>query len=164
MGAPVDITETCTECKNFFLKDKVDPFTCIHSGTFSISGGTLTPSDFLKQGQYFRIVGSDLNERVFLNTSEGLAELKDEVFSGSVWAMSVPPQFVALTADIEAWRAANEKPESVAYSSMASESLGNYSYSKDTSSGGKSGIAGAAKTWQTVFYDRLTPYRRISVL
>lgn len=160
----VDISELCAEVRNYFLKDKITPQTCIHSGTFTVSDGTITPSDFLKDGQYFRIVGSDLNERVFLNTSEGLADLKDEVFSGSVWAMSVPPQFIALAAEIDEWRKKNETPDSVTYSAMASENFGIYGYSKDTSAGSKSGVSGAARTWQTMFYDRLSPYRRISVL
>lgn len=161
----VDISELCAELRNYFLKDKITPQTCIHSGTFTVSNGTITPSDFLKEGQYFRIVGSDLNERVFLNTSEGLAELKDEVFSGSVWTMSVPPQFIVLAAEIAEWRTLNEGANSVANSLLSSESFGStYSYSKESGSGTKSGVAGAAKTWQTVFYDRLSPYRRISVL
>lgn len=160
----VNMTIICADIKNYFLKDKVTPKTCIYENEYTISGGLITPSDFLKEGQYFRICGSDLNEGVFLNTSQGRAKLKDETFTGSIWAMSVPQDFVDLCNDIIAWAQVNETPSSANMSAMTSESFANYSYSKGGNSGSKSGVAGAGKTWQTQFYDALTPYRRNFVL
>ena len=78
--------------------------------------------------------------------------------------MSVPRDFVELVDKISDWAAQNEAPNSVNLSTFTSESFGNYSYSKGSGGGTKSGIAGAATTWQTAFYDALTPYRREFVL
>lgn len=160
----IGMTVICADIRNYFLKDKLHPETCIFKGQYTISGGNITPSDFLKEGQYFRIAGSDLNEGVWLNTAAGRAKLKDETFTGEVWAMSVPQEFVELCARIDSWATIYEAPNGAAMSIFSSENFGNYGYSKGSGSGTKSGVKGAALTWQTAFYDALTPYRRISVL
>lgn len=160
----VSMTEVCADIKNYFLKDKVNPETCIYKRAFTISGGNIAPSDFLKEGQYFRICGSDLNDGVYCNTAKGRQALVDEEFEGNIWAMSVPRDFVELVDKISNWAAQNEAPNSVNLSTFTSESFGNYSYSKGSGGGTKSGVAGAATTWQTAFYDALTPYRREFVL
>lgn len=160
----VTMAVICAEIKNYFLKDKVTPTTCIYKGEYTISDGSVTPSNFLKNGQYFRICGSDLNDGVYLNTAEGRATLKDEIFDGTIWAMSVPQEFVELCNQIREWEAVNQAPNSVNMSALTSESFGNYSYTKGSGGGSKSGVNGAAITWQTAFYDALTPYRREFVL
>lgn len=159
-----NMTVICADIRNYFLKDKVHPETCIYKRAFTISDGVITPSDFLKEGQYFRICGSDLNEGVYCNTEEGRSQLQDEEFEGSIWAMSVPRDFVELCDKIAAWVALNEAPNSVNMSTLSSENFTNYSYSKGSGAGTKSGVNGAATTWQTAFYDALTPYRREFVL
>lgn len=158
------MTVVCADIRNYFLKDKIHPETCIFKGEYTISGGILTPSDFLKDGQYIRIAGSDLNDGVWLYNSQGISKIKDETFTGEIWAMSVPQEFVELCDKIATWADNNESLTSVNMSSISSENFGNYGYNKGSGSGSKSGITGAALTWQTFFYDALTPYRRISVL
>lgn len=158
----VDITTICADIRNYFLGDT--PEQRIIKGEFTVSNGSLTPSDFLLEGQYFRIYGSKLNEGVWLNTVEGLGNLRDETFTGTVWSMSVPKDFIELCERIDAWRALNEAANSPNMSTLSSENFGNYGYSKGSGGGSKSGVSGAALTWQTAFYDALTPYRRISVL
>ena len=54
--------ELCAELKNYFLRDADED---IHAGTFTISGGRIESLPFLKNGQYFRIVGSALNDDVY---------------------------------------------------------------------------------------------------
>jgi len=154
----VDITDICVECKNYFLKNGIAD---IHKGTYTISGGGITPLDFIKQGQYFRISGSALNDRVICNTPYDLALLTDETFDGAVWAMWVPPAFITLAADIAVWKTANESADSANLSPFTSESFGGYSYSKG---GGSSSTGGAATVWQDVFRPRLNMYRRINVI
>ena len=148
----------CAEVKNYFIKNGDD----IHSGEFVIHNGIVESSDFLIPGQYFRIVDSVLNDGVYQYTGEPIESLKNEVFTGQVWAMRVPSDFVALVAEIDAW---NEKYGTVNSANMSpynSESYaGQYSYSK--SGGGASGN-GPGATWQTQFSSRLSQYRRISVL
>ena len=144
----------CAELKNYFIKDR----SAIHLGDFEVEDGMVSPLDFMKQGQYFRIVGSDLNDGVYLYNGEPM-DLKDEVFNGAIWAMSVPPIVLALAADIDAWRAKNEALDSDNMSPYTSESFDGYSYSKGGNSRG-----GTATSWQSQFADRLKPYRRLYVI
>lgn len=144
----------CAELKNYFIKDR----SAIHLGDFEVKDGMVSPLDFLKVGQYFRIVGSDLNDGVYLYNDEPM-DLKDEVFNGAIWAMSVPPIVLALSADIDAWRAKNETLDSENMSPYSAESFDGYSYSKGGNSRG-----GTATSWQSQFADRLKPYRRLYVI
>mgnify|MGYP002510749360 FL=1 len=139
------LTEVCAELRNYFVSE-------IHNGTFEIVGGKITPLDFIQENQYFRIVGSVFNDGVYKNTADLV--LTDEIFSGSVWAMAVPPSVVALAEEIKKYNESDEaKP-----SAYTSESFGGYSYSKATDENG------VPLTWQKVFANRLNKYRRISVL
>lgn len=142
------LTELCAECRNYFLAHREED---IHSGRFEIISGSVNV-DFLRNGQYFRIVGSALNDGVHQYGADTLA---DENFDGSVWAMSVPRSFVELAAEIEDWVSANA---SVLASPYTSESFAGYSYSKST------GKNGGSVTWLDQFATRLNAYRRISVL
>lgn len=143
------LTELCAELKNYFLKDRDED---IHSGEYTISeGGIVLP--FLVEGQYFRIVGSVLNDGVYQYPTN---ELSDETFSGAIWAMAVPEAVITLSAEIEAWNSTNATALASPYTS---ESFGGYSYSKATS-----GMSGGAYTWRDQFASRLAKWRRLSVL
>lgn len=154
-----DLTEVCAEVNNYFLKDYIDVSKYIHSGTFTIESHGISDISFLKAGQYFRIVGSDLNDGVYQNTTAGMESLTDETFTGAVWAMSPPPAFIKLADDIAAWRTANESATSKNMSPFSSESVsGVYSYSKGAGSGAD---GGTAVTWKSQFKSRLNAYRRV---
>lgn len=142
--------EVCLYLKNFFIRSDAD----IHKGEFTIENGGLS-LDFLVNGQYFRIVGSALNDGVYKYGDENLT-LLDETFDGAVWAMYLPPLFVALAAEITSWVDNNADTLNSPYQS---ESFGGYSYSK-ASGASSSGSYG----WQDHFASRLNPYRRLSVL
>jgi hypothetical protein len=116
----------------------------IHEGTYTISGGGITLS-FLKPGQYFRILGSVFNDGVYKYPITGLA---DETFTGTVWALAVPPDVIAVSEEIDAWR--TKYPESP----FVSESFGNASYSR------ASGAGGEPITWQQAFRQRLHRWRK----
>lgn len=141
------LTNVCQYLRNWFERDK-------YFGTFKIDGGVLTYADGtalpLLQGQYYRIVGSVLNDGVY---KYGVDALSDEEYSGAVWSMSVPPDFLALVKDISDW---SENNASAINSPYQSESFGGYSY---TLKGGNNG-AGAG-TWQAQFAARLAPWRKI---
>lgn len=145
------LTELCAELKNYFLRDRDAD---IHYGEYTISGGSID-LPFLLDGQYFRIVGSVLNDGVYQYPAVGLI---DEDFTGAVWAMAVPPSVIALAADIEAW---NEKNAETLSSPYTSESFGGYSYTK--ASGNAAGGSGGY-TWRDQFAGRLSKWRRLSVL
>lgn len=156
-----DITEYCEYCNNFFLKDYIN-YTDIFKGTFTISGNAFVSPDFtLKSGQYFRIVGSDLNDGVYCNKPASMALLNDETFTGQVWLMAVPRAFVALCDNAAAWRAKYEAVGGANMSPFQSESVqGVYNYSKGSTGSGNS----AAITWQSQFGKFFAAYRRISEL
>jgi hypothetical protein len=145
------LTQICQYLRNWFVRDK-------YFGSFTISGGVLTYADGtalpLLSGQYFRIVGSILNDGVHKNAASDV--LADETFSGAVWSMAVPPDFLALAQDIATWCTDNAAAINSPYQS---ETVGGYTYKlKD---GGGSNSAAGAGTWEAQFASRLGPWRKI---
>ncbi|MBR5678678.1 MAG: hypothetical protein IKX20_11170 [Paludibacteraceae bacterium] len=146
------LTAICAEIRNYFTyqEDK-------HPGTYKIENGILSPSVDLKT-DYFAIFGSRKNNGVHLLSKH---DLKDEgEFTGAVWSMSPPDDFLAVVADIEAWQDKYGGVDSEAQSPYYSESFGGYSYTKSAGSTSAAGNS-AAGTWQSVYGDRLKIYRRI---
>jgi hypothetical protein len=135
------LDEILAEIRNYFVVK-------VHSGDFEVIGGKLSPLDFLQNGQYFRIVGSVMNDGVYRYPYSGLT---DETFSGEIWALAVPPTLIALAADIEEY----EKKAKETVSPYTSESFGGYSYTKATDSNG------SPLTWEKVFAKRLNKWRKI---
>lgn len=148
------LTELCQELRNWFDRNQPKYY-----GEFAIENGVLILSGdmSLKDGQYFRIIGSALNDGVHQYGVYGDA-LKDEDFSGAVWAMAIPPAILTLVKDIEAWQDKYGGIDSAAMSPFASESFGGYSYSK---SGAGSGSGSASGGWCSAFAGRLNPWRKI---
>lgn len=139
------LTEMCMECRNWFT-----PKGGKHGGTFTIESKSISPLDFILDGQYFRIVGSCFNDGVYKNESSSLAALVDEVFDGQIWAMSVPPAFIALSTEIEEYCKKYESETSP----FTSESFGGYSYTKASD-------AGVPLSWQKIFANKLNLWRKI---
>ena len=135
------LDEILAEIRNYFVVS-------VHSGDFEVIGGRLSPLDFLQNGQYFRIVGSVMNDGVYRYPYSGLT---DETFSGEIWALAVPPTLIALAADIEEY----EKKAKETVSPYTSESFGGYSYTKATDSNG------SPLSWEKVFAKRLNKWRKI---
>lgn len=138
------LTEVCEYLNNYFWDKKI-------KGTFTITNGELHVIG-LKEGQYYRILGSTANEGVHIYPSK---DLTDETFSGEIWAMAVPQTVIALTSEIEAWKNLYNNPTADAMSPFNSESFNNYSYSK---SGGANGMP---MSWTDVYAGRLNKYRRL---
>ena len=137
------LTEICAELRNYFEVPNGR-----HFGKFTISGGSIAPLDFLQEGQYFRIIGSVFNDGVHQYPA---ADLTDEVFHGAVWAMSLPPDLIALSAEIEEYN----KSDAGKPSPFSSESFGGYSYTKATDA------SGAPISWQKAFSSRLNQWRKL---
>ena len=140
------LEQICGEIRNYFVKS-------VHKGTFEVKGGVLTPSDFLLDGQYYRIIGSVFNDGIHKNGSAildpSLNIPHNEVFEGEVWAMAIPPAFIALADEIKAY---TDKEKLSPY---ASETFDSYSYTKSTDKNG------APLTWQRVFSTMLNRWRRL---
>ena len=142
------LTEICQDLRNWFDRDQPKWY-----GDFEITGGELQLLEgmSLLAGQYYRIIGSALNDGVYC-WGDG-SELSDEAFTGAVWAMAVPKAVITLADDIKNWQDENQ---AVLNSPYASESFGGYSYSKMTSKSGAGSI-----TWRDAFASRLNKWRKI---
>lgn len=146
------LNEICAELKNYFCYDEDR-----HIGDWQIEGGIITPSlDF--QTDYFRIVGSRLNDGVHKVSDLTKNPLKDESFHGGIWIMSIPDDFLSLVAEIEAWQEKYGCLESENMSPYQSESFAGYSYSKMSNTGLNG--ANSNPTWQNAYSDRLKIYRK----
>lgn len=142
------LTELCQELRNWFDREQ-------RTGTFEISGGNIT-ADFLKQGQYYRIIGSVFNDGIHQYPS---GDLLSETFDGSVWALAIPAPVIKLATEITAWREKNEEAGSANMSPFQSESFGGYSYSKGGS--GNSSSSGGPMSWKDAFRSRMNAWRKL---
>lgn len=138
------IGDICAEVNNYFVQN-------IITGTYTITDGEIDLDDYLQDGQYFRIVGSVFNDGVYAYPA---TDLTDEIFHGAIWAMSVPPSFIALAGKVDKWC----KSDAAEASPYTSESFGGYSYTKATDS------SGAPVSWQQIFAKELNKYRRVNIL
>lgn len=121
-----------------------------HDGTYEISEGTID-LPFLQHGQYFLIEGSVFNDGVYQYPAY---ELVDEVFDGTITAMRISKEFLALVDEINEWQDKYGKSNTP----FISETLqGVYSYTKSTSAKGTAGVM----TWKDVFADRLKVWRKV---
>ena len=146
--------DVCGYIKNFFV---VKP-NGIHRGTFRIEDSTMEVP-FLRENQYFRIVGSIFNDGVYRYPA---VDLQDEEFDGEIWAMAVPPAFIALMNEIEEWQSKYGGANSINMSPYASESFNNYSYSKRSGgSGNHASGSDTPVTWKDAFATNLTRWRKI---
>ena len=138
----ITMNDLCDKLNNYFERE-------IHTGTFTVENGSIS-LPFLLNGQYFRIVGSVLNDGVYKYPCSGLT---DESFRGEVWAMGVPPALIALLAEINEWQT---KYGETVQNPYDSESFAGYSYSKS-----KDSQTGGAVTWQSAFRSQLSKWRKI---
>lgn len=118
----------------------------IRRDKYEIKGGSIE-LPFLIEGQYFRIVGSILNDGLYQYPAK---ELKNETFNGVIWALAIPSEVIELSAKISEW--AEKNPESP----FTSESFGGYSYSKAVND-----RTGQAATWKDIFRSDLNQWRKL---
>lgn len=127
--------------RNYFERD-------CYEGEITIRGGVVTPS---VSAPYVYISGSDAHDGVkklaggaILEDSKG-----DETFTGRMWTLHPPDDFLALCESIAAYEEKNP------VGALASETLNEYSYTKQNN--GRGGVM----TWEEAFAARLVPYRRM---
>ena len=121
----------------------------IHEDAYTIKDGSIA-LPFLQNGQYFRICGSVFNDGLHRYPA---ADLTDEAFEGTVWALAVPQAVASLADEIDAWETKNG---AAAVGPYQSESFGGYSYTKATDT-----HTGSAVTWQSAFRSRLNAWRKL---
>lgn len=142
------IEQICAFIHNWFVANR-------YRGTFQIQGGTIDLPQ-LVGGQYFRIIGSRLNDGVYTYPPTGLS---DETFSGEIWDMRPPKEFRLLCGEIEQWQ---EQYGSAVSGPYQSESFGGYSYTLKSGSTASGKSDPAAAGWQGVFAARLNEYRKLA--
>jgi hypothetical protein len=144
------LNEICEHLHNFF--DARDgEYIDRTAGTFAISDGLISPlSSSMIAGQYIRIVGSLLNDGIYLLPSNfTISTLVNETFTGAIFGLAIPRDLVTLDSEITAWVAANPA------SGYVSESFGGWSGTKAT------GANGAPLSWKSVYAARLNRWRKI---
>jgi len=142
--------EICEHLHNFF-DTRDGEYIDRTAGTFAISSGVISPlSSSLIAGQYIRIVGSLLNDGIYLLPSNStISTLVDETFTGAVFGLAIPRDLVTLDSEISAYVAANPA------SGYVSESFGGWSGTRAT------GANGAPLSWKSVFAARLNRWRKL---
>lgn len=152
------LDQICAHIHNYFTEDAD-----IHKGTWTISGGTIDLSDILLTGQYFRIVGSVLNDGVYQyppTPEQGKPPvLSDETFTGEIWAMKVPKQVVSLAREISEWQAKYGPAMASPYQSE--NVIGVYSYTKQGGNTSVNGTQAVADGWKSAFRTVLNPWRKL---
>lgn len=148
------VGEICAEIKNYFVYENDR-----HIGDWVIFNGAISPTLSLPT-EYIRIIGSHLNNGVHKVSD---MQLVDEEFHGTICIMSPPSVFLSLCEEIAQWQAKNGTADSINLSPFTSEGFSDYSYSKGQSIGGASAKS-SVPTWQSVFGNRLSQFRRIREL
>ena len=133
----VKVSDVMRHVRNHFIRDAVE-------GDFAQADGMLTPANTFEAGMWIAVTGEDAPCGVYrLDEKAGIPGMEDTIFSGTVYRLAPPADFLRLCGDISCWAAANPDP------SMESEKLGAYNVSRK------------ALTWQEAFAPALQPYRRM---
>lgn len=144
----MELAAICHELNNWFDYAR-------YIGIITIENGELS-APYLQDKQFFRIVGSVFNDGIYRYPAH---HLQDETFDGAIWAMAVPPEVIALAAEIEAWKGKYQTIDSPSMSPFSSESFGGYSYTK--ASGASGNGSADSGSWQSQFKSRLDKWRKI---
>lgn len=140
----VSVAAVMRQINNYFEVGRMD-------GVFAISGNTLSPApptswccikDSLTHDGVWEIADGNLQRVPDTST--------DEQFTGRVWLLRPPADFLSLCEEISAY---DDKNPVGAYTS---ESFGGYSYTRKGSTG-----ANGSTSWLAVFEERLYPYRHM---
>lgn len=141
------IEQICAFIHNYFERVSI-------TGRFVIANGELQGGPEILEGQYYRILGSALNDGVHKHGEE---TLQDEAFEGTVTTMGVPVTLIELASEISDWQ---DQYAQVIQSPYQSESFGGYSYTKG--SGGSGGGNVNTNDWRYVFGSRLNQWRKLA--
>ena len=147
------MNDICAFIHNFFTNDEDK-----RAGTYAIENGSIS-LPFLLDGQYFRIVGSALNDGVYKYPPVAADGLMTETFTGEIWAMRVPRAVAEIAGEIDAW---NAKYGEAVNSPYQSESFNGYSYTKASAAGAGKSAQNGTPTWQSTFGARLNQWRRLA--
>lgn len=147
------LNEICGHLHNFFDRRDDGEYIDRTAGTFTILNGLISPlSSSLIAGQYIRIVGSLLNDGIYLLPSNfTISSLVNETFTGAIFGLAISSDrdFMSIVSEITAYVAANPA------TGFVSESFGGWSGTRAT------GANGAVLPWQIVYEKRLNRWRKM---
>lgn len=135
----VKVSDVMRHVRNHFIRDGI-------TGSWTHTEGVLTPAEDLTPGMWIAITGEDTGAPcgVFqLDENGGIPGLENMQWTGIVYRLNPPADFIRLCGDIACWAAANPDP------ATTSEKLGEYSLTRQ------------AMDWQTAFAPALAPYKRM---
>jgi hypothetical protein len=153
------LQEVCEYIHNYFIKEAVQD-------SFEISGGAVS-LPFVKEGQRFLIIGSDLNDGIYTYHASGIknddddeaAGLQDETWAGTICALAVPPPVIALSGEIKVW--VDQYSDAINSPYQSESVIGVYSYEKAQYGGNRNGNSSPA-TWRDVFGAKLNRWRKVA--
>lgn len=144
----VTLTELCQELHNWFDRERyIGSITLDAEGDVYCNGVKIG----LLNGQYFRVMGSVFADGVHVYPD---TTAKPEAFDGAVWAMAVPPDFLALVQEIQDWNT-HVRPKMFGPYSSENLSSSGYSYQR------QSADDMAKADYKTVFAARLNKWRKL---
>lgn len=135
----VKVSDVMRHVRNHFIRDGI-------SAAWAHTEGMLTPADKLAPGMWIAVTGADTGAPcgVYqLDENGGIPGLEDLQWTGTVYRLNPPADFIRLCGDIACWAAANPDP------AISAEKLGEYSVSRQV------------MDWQTSFSAALAPYKRM---
>lgn len=133
----VKVSDVMRHVRNHFIRDR-------RIATWTHTSGTLVPSAYFKPGMWIAIVGEEEFCGVYqLDEQGGIPNLGDVTWTGDIYRLNPPADFIRLCGDISCWAAANPDPL------VQSEKLGEYSVTRK------------ACNWETAFAAALAPYKRM---
>ena len=133
----IKVSDVMRHVRNHFIRDAI-------TANWTHAGGTLSPADRLSPGMWIAVTGGDAPSGVYqLDENGGIPDLGDMSWTGVIYRLNPPADFIRLCGDIACWAAANPDP------AVSSDKLGEYSVSRK------------AVTWEEAFAPALAPYRRM---
>lgn len=143
------ITELCQDLRNWFERARyIGHITLDADGGVFCNGVAIG----LAEDQYYRVINSTFADGVHIYPD---SDTRAESFDGAVWAMAVPPDFLALVQEIKDWNA-NARPKMLGPYSSENLSSSGYSYQRQSAED----VAKAAD-YKTVFGERLNKWRKL---
>ena len=139
----VTLPDLMRETRNFFPTAALD-------ASWTLKDGALSPSGGLPEGSWIALTGSALNNGVYqLGPGCSIPGARDENWTGRIWLLAPPADFLALAQKISRWTQAQGTCQPV------KESFGAYSRELATDS------SGLPITWQKYFAREMQPFRRM---
>ena len=133
----IKVSDVMRHVRNHFIRSTV-------TGDFRHVGGILLPAEAFRPGMWIAGTGEGAPAGVYhLDEQGGIPGLSDTSWTGTVYLLDPPADFIRLCGDIACWAAAHSAP------ALTSEKFGEYSVDR------------RPITWEVAFAPALAPYRRM---